>query len=205
MLYASQIEGGQSEASSSSESTSSLARSLELTAPSHQFQLPLPIDPMIDTHFIVMPSMATWAAFDCISNLLKLECGQDTGFNIRATELPPSLSPTTQQQVIPHRPWVDMLPWISLRDRILGSLLVINEQEFVLDMADLKVWGSTPWGMTTIMTYFIAVLTHVDPIGWEVTSEFATKWWFLLDDTILRGSNFWRSQRGEQALVIRQA
>ena len=52
---------------------------------------------------------------------------------------------------------------------------------------------------------FIAVLTFIDPIGWEVTAEFAEKWWFLLDDTILRGSNFWRSQRGEQALVIRQA
>ncbi|KAE9381026.1 NAD(P)-binding protein [Stipitochalara longipes BDJ] len=181
-----QVEAGRSEAAPESERPRSATESLELPTLSSHLQYSLSVDPMTDTHFIVMPSMATWAAFDRISSLLKLDCGQNTGFNIRATEVPPSLSPTLQQQIVPHGPWVDMLPWISLRDRILSSLAVINEQEFVLDMADLKIWGSTPW----------------DPIGWEVTAEFAKKWWFLIDDTILQGSNFWRSQRGEQPLSI---
>jgi hypothetical protein len=51
---------------------------------------------------------------------------------------------------------------------------------------DLKVWGSTPW----------------DTLAWEVGPEFARKWWFLMDNEILRASNFWRRQRGEQDLMM---
>jgi len=130
------------------------------------------------------------AAFLRIADVLGLVCLQDTGFDIGALTftLPPALVPTLQQQIVPHKPYVDMLPWASLRDRILSSPTVINELEFVQDMAssDLKVWGSTPW----------------DPMGWEVGPEFAKKWWFLMDDGIMRTTNFWRSQQGEQVLVV---
>jgi hypothetical protein len=202
--YAPQSEDGPSEPASGSSRPPSATDFLQLTASSSHLQYDLPVNPATDTHFIVIQSMATWAALECISNLLKLDCGQNTGFNIRATEVPPSLAPTLQQQIVPHSPWVDMLPWISLRDRILSSLTVINEQEFVLDMADLKIWGSTPWGKSAPMISDIVILSFVDPIGWEVTAEFANKWWFLIDDSVLQGTNFWRSQRGEQALVVQQ-
>jgi hypothetical protein len=147
-----------------------------------------PPHPTTENHFIVMHSMSTWAAFFCIANLLQLECMHDTGFNICALTytLPPAMAPTLQQQLIPHKPYVDMLPWSSLRDRILNSITTINEIEFVLDLGDLKVWGSTPW----------------DPTGWEVGPGFARKWWFLIDDKMLQTTNFWRSQRGEEALVL---
>ncbi|MCJ1460621.1 hypothetical protein MMC28_011003, partial [Mycoblastus sanguinarius] len=109
-------------------------------------------DPTIDNHFIVMHSMATSAAFLCIAHILELACMQDTGFNINALActLPPPIAPTIQQQIVSHGPYVDMLPWSSLRDRILNSPMTINESEFVLDMGsgDLKVWGSTPWDLT---------------------------------------------------------
>ena len=164
---------------------------LSVSRSTFQTQTPdLPLDPTVDTHFIIMPSMAASAAFACIVNLLQLDCGQDSGFNIRATDLPLTLAPTSQQQLIKHLPYVDMLPWASLRDRILNSLAVMNEVEFVQDMqANLKIWGSTPW----------------DPIGWEVTADFAKKWWFLMDDSIMQATNFWRGQRGEQALVLARA
>jgi hypothetical protein len=145
-------------------------------------------DPTIDNHFIVIHSMTTWAAFMSIAELLELACAQDTGFNIRALTcaLPPTLQPTLQQQIIPHGAYVDMLPWSSLRDRILNSQTAINELEFIQDLATLRVWGSTPW----------------NPMGWEVAPEFATKWWFLMDDGIMHPTNFWRSQRGEEPLVL---
>jgi hypothetical protein len=106
--------------------------------------------------------MKTWEAFDRIASLLELDCLQGTGFNIRTQSPPPSLTPTLQQLIIPHKPYIDMLPWSLLRDRILSSISAINEAEFVKDMADLKVWGSTPY----------------DPMGWEISAEFARKWWF---------------------------
>ncbi len=134
--------------------------------------------------------MTTYAAFTCIAHILELSCMQDSGFNIgaRTCTLPPAIAPTLQQQIVPHGPYIDMLPWSSLRDRILNSLMAINETEFVLDMAsgDLKIWGSTPW----------------DPTGWEVGPDFARKWWFLMDDEIIHTTNFWRGQRGEKALVL---
>lgn len=147
-------------------------------------------DPGVDNGFMVMQSITAWDAFLCIATTLDLLCMQDTGFNIGAPicNLPPGLTPTLQQQIIPHKPYVDMIPWSSMRDRILNSVAAINELEFIQDMGsgDLRVWGSTPW----------------DPMGWEVGPEFAKKWWFLIDDGIIRTTNFWRSQRGEEALVL---
>jgi hypothetical protein len=121
---------------------------------SGSFQGQLSTDPTIDNRFIVMHSMTTWAAFNRIASILELSCMQDTGFNIRAltSTLPSTIAPTLKQQMVPHKPYVDMLPWSLLRDRILNSLTVINEIELLIDMESLKVWGSTPWV----------------PMGWEV-------------------------------------
>jgi hypothetical protein len=110
-----------------------------------------PPNPATDKHFSVLHSMTTLAAFDCIIDLLQLDCAQDTGFNICATTLPSAMAPTLHQQLIPLKPYIDMLPWVSLRDQILRSLLAIDEIGFVNDMAEFKVWGTKQW----------------DPPGWE--------------------------------------
>jgi hypothetical protein len=150
----------------------------------------VPLDPALDNHFMFMHDMTSWAAFIRIAEVLEIACGQSSGFNICASKsaLPPSLVPTSQQQVVPHKAYVDMLPWPSMRDRVLNSLSAINELEFVQDMSmgQIKVWGSMPW----------------DPMAWELSPEFVRKWWFLVDEGMLRASNFWRGQRGEAALTI---
>jgi Domain of unknown function (DUF3425) len=147
-------------------------------------------DPATDNRYIVMHSLSTSTAFICIVQVLDLNCAPDSVFHIRAPAhiLPPAIAPTLKQQVIPHKSYIDMLPWSTFRDRMLDSLNVINETEFVLDMAsgDLKVWGSAPW----------------DPAAWEVGPDFAKKWWFLLDDGIIHTTNFWRGQRGEEPLIL---
>lgn len=165
--------------------THSLSRGLSCMCPRHDSPDP---DPTIDHHFILMQSMTTWAAFHRIADKLELVCGRGEGFNIGALtcNLPPSLAPTLKQQVIPHKPYVDMLPWSTLRDRMLNSLPAINELEFLNDMYSLRTWGCTPW----------------DPMGWEVPLDFAKKWWFLMDDSIIHTTNFWRAQRGEDALEV---
>lgn len=147
-------------------------------------------DPAVDNCFIVVLGIPTIEAFMCIATTLELLCMQDTGFNIGAVSstLPPALVPTLQQQIVPHRPYVDMVPWSSMRDRLLNSTAAISEIEFVHDMwaSDIKVWGATP----------------CDPMSWEVGSDFAKKWWFFIDEGLIKTSNFWRSQRGEDALVL---
>ncbi|RDW62364.1 hypothetical protein BP6252_11797 [Coleophoma cylindrospora] len=185
-----QIEGSPGEttvAESSAAGQSSATALVGWSNSSRPMPIPSP-DPKVDSHFIVISSMTTSSAFACIAHALDLTCAEGSGFNIRAPleTLPPALVPTLQQQLVPHQPYVDMLPWSSLRDRMLSSAQVINELEFFTDMPLLRVWGSTPW----------------DPMGWEVTPEFARKWWFLMDDGIMQSTNFWRSQRGEEALVL---
>lgn len=51
---------------------------------------------------------------------------------------------------------------------------------------ELRVWGSCPWVET----------------GWEISARFAVKWWFLMSDEMLGGTNFWRGVRGEAALSV---
>jgi hypothetical protein len=105
--------------------------------------------PATDNHFIVMHPMTALAAFTCIAHMLELPCSLSvsSGFHIGALTftLPPSIVPNLQQELVPHLPYVDMMPWSSLRDRILASLPVINEQEFLSDMSQFRVWGRIPW------------------------------------------------------------
>jgi len=56
----------------------------------------------------------------------------------------------------------------------------------VADMSssDIKVWGKIPY----------------DTTGWELGPKFAKKWWFLIDEGMIRTTNFWRGQRGEADL-----
>ena len=147
-------------------------------------------DPTLDSHHIKIYGMASSAAFFAIAHMLDLACQQSSGFNIQAPlcTLPASIKPTLNQEIIPHKPYIDMLPWASLRDKLLKCANTINETEFVVDMVsmDLRIWGKRPW----------------DPRSWEVGPAFAQKWWFLMDEEILETSNFWRSQRGEEDILL---
>ncbi len=42
-------------------------------------------------------------------------------------------------------------------------------------------------------------------IAWEVKQSFATSWWWLLGEEIIRASNFWRGERGEGPLILPDA
>ncbi|KAG8666700.1 hypothetical protein FPOAC2_11818 [Fusarium poae] len=146
--------------------------------------------PLSDSHFIILTDMTACAALAVIAQCLDLDCQPQPGFHIKAMaiHLPSAIAPTDLQKVVPHRPYLDMLPWASLRDKLLKSMSVINEDEFMSDMrsGNLKVWGQLPW----------------DPMGWEVSENFARRWWFLMDGGIVRTSNFWRAQRGEPPLTL---
>ncbi|KAH8177885.1 hypothetical protein LIA77_02967 [Sarocladium implicatum] len=145
-------------------------------------------EPAVDSHFLVLTDMTACAALAVIAERLQLDCNLQPGFNIKALpdDLPSSIAPTSLQRSVPHLSYLDMLPWASIRDRLLASITTINQAEFMTDMrmGSLKVWGRIPW----------------DPIGWEVSEEFAKKWWFLVDEGVIQTTNFWRSQRGEKPL-----
>ncbi|SPJ77975.1 uncharacterized protein FTOL_06379 [Fusarium torulosum] len=149
-----------------------------------------PQAPMADNHFLVLSDMTASAALVAIAHCLNLDCQDKPGFHIRASanSLPNAIAPTQLQKSVAHPSYLDMLPWASLRDRLLKSLSTINEGELTRDLriGSLRVWGTVPW----------------DPMGWEVSEDFAKRWWFLMDGGIIQTTNFWRSQRGEMPLSL---
>jgi hypothetical protein len=112
---------------------------------------------------------------------------------------PHSLTPTEVQLSTPHHPWVDLLPWPKLRDRILYLCYItetMDDDDLCVDMAEfdtsknmestsLIIWGD-PW----------------DPRGWEVSVPFLRKWGWLLEGCaeLLEATNYWRMKRGERKL-----
>ncbi|KAM0123527.1 hypothetical protein ACHAP3_011062 [Botrytis cinerea] len=114
---------------------------------------------------------------------------------------PDSLSPTSLQSSAVHHPWIDLLPWPELRDRILFLSINdrIDEDELWYDLVEfdtvrtrdevsLIIWGE-PW----------------DPRGWEVSIGFLRKWGWLLKGSldVLEGTNYWRHKRGERMLSVK--
>jgi hypothetical protein len=145
--------------------------------------------PATDAHFLILPAFRTYEAFDCIYSILRLECSYTVAIHVpQSIQAPNPLKPIWEQLNIPHMMFIDLLPWPSLRRNLILANGIMDDHGFMTDMNSdkLRVWGTIPW----------------DPMGWEVSEEFLTKWWFLLDENILRVTNFWRRQRKESELTF---
>ncbi|RSL86433.1 hypothetical protein CEP51_002793 [Fusarium floridanum] len=147
------------------------------------------LQPGLDAQFLLLTSLTTVAALSSNAALLHIPCEVPSIdiFNPSHASLPPTLTPTELQKTIPHPPFVDVIPFPGVRDRLLRSLAVIDLEKLTIDLTGgaFKVWGSVPW----------------DGTSWEVSEEFAKKWWFLIDENLLRATNFWRRQRLESNIL----
>ncbi len=118
-----------------------------------------------------------------------------------AISYPQALSPTALQDSTPHHPWIDLLPWPVLRDRILQLVVSerIDEDDLCHDLVELDttqgsdkasliVWGE-PW----------------DPWGWEASRAFLRKWGWLVEGCteILEATNHWREKEGRGKVNVR--
>ena len=119
--------------------------------------------------------------------------------------LPENYHPTALQKVVKHHPVLDLLPWPSVRSKILHILTLPQEvrpqrakgdmpsvmMQLMFDMKDtsggLRVWGSNPF----------------DENNWEVGPVFFQQWWWALNSEIVKRSNQIRTQRGEDILRLR--
>ncbi|KAJ4202241.1 hypothetical protein NW767_006200 [Fusarium falciforme] len=146
------------------------------------------LQPGLDAQFLLLTSLTTVAALSSNATLLHIPCEVPSIdiFNPSHASLPSTLMPTELQKTIPHPPFVDVIPFPGVRDRLLRSLAVIDLEKLTIDLTGeaFKVWGSVPW----------------DGTSWEVSEEFAKKWWFLIDGELLRATNFWRRQRLEPSI-----
>ncbi|QYS93550.1 BZIP domain-containing protein [Trichoderma simmonsii] len=114
--------------------------------------------------------------------------------------IPFSLRPVSSQYTISHHPYIDALPFPTLRRRALAALAadppLLDEDDLCLDLMlhdGLVCWGSagqngmdygTPW----------------DSHSWEAKEWFLRKWKWLIggqDGELWHSSRWWAAQRGE--------
>jgi Domain of unknown function (DUF3425) len=144
------------------------------------------------TDILLLPSTSAITALLHNASLLSIPCSpspRHPGIHLSPQlTYPPALTPTPLQLTTPHLPYIPLLPFPSLRQKLLlaGSLVPSEELWDDFTRGDIRVWGSTPWEST----------------GWEIGERFARKWWWVLDQGVLDRANFWRAVRGERALRI---
>ncbi|OQE05374.1 hypothetical protein PENVUL_c025G04727 [Penicillium vulpinum] len=111
--------------------------------------------------------------------------------------LPASLCPSQKQKKIIHHPWIDLIPILSLREALLARADVIDEDEVCSDFygacgdspdVGIRVWGEA-W----------------DPFAYEASESLVRKWSWMATDCpdMIKSSNYWRKQRGEKAIVLK--
>ncbi|KAF5666044.1 hypothetical protein FHETE_6413 [Fusarium heterosporum] len=127
----------------------------------------------------------------------------NTGTGTPASLLPPAWQPTQSQIAIPHHPVFDLLPWPSVRERVIfitslpdesrppraqGSLACVN---FTYDLEDtsegVRIYGDDPY----------------NPENWELGQLVFERWWWLFDSAIIATSNRWRRARGAPPLLLK--
>jgi Domain of unknown function (DUF3425) len=110
---------------------------------------------------------------------------KETMLDTEFTVAPDIFKPSQLQLTISHPTVIDIIPWPSMRDRIIVNLCAIDIERFMDDIHEhCRVWGGDP------------LFTQ----GWEIGPVFFQKYWFLCDKEMVKTSNFWRRQRGETYL-----
>ncbi|KAL6806858.1 hypothetical protein GGI42DRAFT_319606 [Trichoderma sp. SZMC 28013] len=140
------------------------------------------------------------------------------------SDMPICLSPTESQRKLPHRTWIDFLPFPRIRDNLILNEHRFNHWELIVDligypvsrmlypskqtMGPLKSHGQLA-RRDTIDDSFTAtrkcLILWGDPDipqSWEATPGFMEKWGWVTEGypEILQYSNQWRISRGEEPM-----
>lgn len=120
--------------------------------------------------------------------------------------LKPDLRPSSEQITVEHHPYIDILPFPTLRKNLITHQDEIDEDEFFNDMlTGLVCWGGAGIGRKDRedSTGYASTGTPWDVRSWEARVWFSTKYWTLLggeDGELVRQSEWWRSIRGDDTL-----
>lgn len=117
------------------------------------------------------------------------------------SNVPDNMHPTSLQLNVPHHPFIDVaFVWPTMREKILYlcDKGLLNDKHLCKDTLSSYLPGAK-----LEKTAFI--LYGDDPMdeeAWEVGQEWANKYCYLLDDKIIRRTNWWRRQRGLPVLHL---
>ena len=121
---------------------------------------------------------------------------------IHTSHMPPDLRPSASQILYPHKPWLDLLPFPTLRER---ALTLASMEPPLINLGELKsdiflnnglfCWQASgkgsghPW----------------DRRSWEAEEWFLKKWWILIggeEADVVYQTRWWREIRGERKLEL---
>lgn len=117
------------------------------------------------------------------------------------SHLPASLRPTLVQRSTPHHPVFDILPWPSVRDRLImvfaqpedirppNARSATAMLDFAYDFEDsaegVRIYGDDPFSSD----------------NWEVGEQLFRNWWWALNSEVIARSNELRRERGARLLA----
>lgn len=122
--------------------------------------------------------------------------------------LKPDLRPSSEQITVQHHPYIDILPFPTLRKNLIAHQGEIDEDEFFLDLLNgLVCWGGAGVGKRDReeSTGCASTGTPWDVRSWEARTWFLKKYWTWLggeDGELTRQTEWWRSIRGDYTLDI---
>ncbi|KAF2449417.1 hypothetical protein P171DRAFT_427612 [Karstenula rhodostoma CBS 690.94] len=173
-----------------------------------------------DGSLLEVPILATIRAFTTIANMLDImDKVWNPGFThtlppIAPPGLPPNLHPTTAQMTIPHHPFLDALPWPSVREKLICmfSLPSMFRPPVAQDDEEEGISKAIMRLVTDLDDYRDGVRIHGNLVGWEASSELAEEaweigeafyrnWWWCLDGKIIGITNRRRRERGLEPLI----
>ncbi|KAI1357483.1 hypothetical protein F5Y08DRAFT_324211 [Xylaria arbuscula] len=111
----------------------------------------------------------------------------------------PDLRPCSVQITENHHPYIDVLPFPTVRANLIRSMGSIDEDEFFIDsLSGLVCWGGT--GVSRRDSAGAGTGTPWDTRSWEAKEWFVQKWWFVVggeEGELVQQSKWWRALRGE--------
>ncbi|PYH91007.1 hypothetical protein BO71DRAFT_452410 [Aspergillus ellipticus CBS 707.79] len=122
--------------------------------------------------------------------------------------LKPDLRPSSEQITVQHHPYIDILPFPTLRKNLITHPEDFDEDEFSHDIVTgLVCWGGAGIGRRDRQesTGYTSTGTPWDVRSWEARVWFLKKYWSMLggeDGELVRQSEWWRSIRGDDTLNV---
>ncbi|RAK96945.1 uncharacterized protein BO80DRAFT_458539 [Aspergillus ibericus CBS 121593] len=122
--------------------------------------------------------------------------------------LKPDMRPNIEQITVEHHPYIDILPFPTLRRNLITHPEYIDEDEFFHDvLTGLVCWGGAGIGRRDrqLSMGYASTGTPWDVRSWEAKVWFLKKYWTLLggeEGELVRQSEWWRSIRGDETIDI---
>ncbi|KAH6841256.1 hypothetical protein AA0119_g9683 [Alternaria tenuissima] len=119
--------------------------------------------------------------------------------------LPENLRPTEAQLLLPHNPMIDVLPWPSVRTKLICLFSQPDQLRPPIargSMAIMRLLYSIDDESEGLRVVSDANEQGIDVKGWEVGQAVFKDWWWILDPEIVSNSNRLRNMRGAPKLEI---